>query len=235
MIRPSAGVSFAVIARWVSLPDRDVCELVNKKTFAPTRRPMEEWERIDQPHMYDFLPHDLRDLAIPALHKMWEEQEDPTRPKKKSTAFPASHFLLSNRLRAVQDGGLLTGTMTGGEDHQIPYYRHHRARKGRRKGSVFNKLIPANPLHAAIIGSMAEAMIDTPDLRAKLTTYVEANRVEMLKDQPEVPQLENERDEVKQRISTIVRCLTGTALADAQEELQRRRRGGTPSRPSCKL
>jgi hypothetical protein len=201
--------------------DRDVCELVNKKTFAPTRRPMEEWERIDQPHMYDFLPHDLRDLAIPALHKMWEEQEDPTRPKKKSTAFPASHFLLSNRLHAIQDGGLLTGTMTGREDHQIPYYRHHRARKGRRKGSVFNKLIPANPLHEALIGAMAEAMMDTPELRAKLTAYVEANRVEMLKDQPDVPQLENERDEVKQQISTIVRCLTGTALADAQEELQR--------------
>jgi hypothetical protein len=86
---------------------------------------------------------------------------------------------------------------------------------------VFSKLIPAKPLHNALCGAMAEAMMDTPDLRAKLTQFVEANRVEMLKDQPEVPQLENERDEVKQQISTIVRCLTGTALADAQEELQR--------------
>jgi hypothetical protein len=68
---------------------------------------------------------------------------------------------------------------------------------------------------------MAEAMLDTPDLRSKLTQFVEANRIEMLKDQPDVPQLESERDEVKQQISTIVRCLTGTALADAQEELQR--------------
>ena len=103
--------------------NRDECEMVMKKTFPPTRRPMSEWDRIDQPHMYDFLPQDLRDLAIAALHKMWDEREDPTRPKKKSTAFPASHFLLSNRLRAIQDEGLLTGTMTGREDHQIPYYR----------------------------------------------------------------------------------------------------------------
>ncbi len=86
---------------------------------------------------------------------------------------------------------------------------------------MFSKLIPAKPLHDALIGAMAEAMMDTPDLRAKLTAYVQAYRVEMLKDQPEVPQLEKERDEIKQQISTIVRCLTGTALADAQEELQR--------------
>jgi hypothetical protein len=200
--------------------NRDECELVNKKTFTPTRRPMSEWDRIDQPHLYDFLPHDLRDLAIAALYKMWADREDPTRPKRKPTAHPSSLFLLSDRLRAIQDGGLLIGTMSG-KKGQDPYYRHRRGKRGGRKGSVFSKLIPAKPLHDALIGAMAEAMMDTPDLRAKLTAYVQAYRVEMLKDQPEVPQLEKERDEIKQQISTIVRCLTGTALADAQEELQR--------------
>jgi hypothetical protein len=201
--------------------ERDECELVNKKTFTPTRRLMSEWDRIDQPHMYDFLPHDLRDLAVAALSKMWRQREDPTRPKKKTTAVPGSDYLLSGHLRAKQDGGHLTGTMTGREDHPIPYYRHRRSKKGRRNGSVFNKLIPAIPLHDAIINAMADAMIDTPDLRAKLTQFVETNRQEMLMDQPDVPQLETERDEVNQRISIIVRCLTGTALTDAQEELQR--------------
>jgi hypothetical protein len=200
--------------------NRDECELVNKKNFTPTRRPMSEWDRIDQPHMYDFLPHDLRDLAIAALYKMWADREDPTRPKRKTTAHPASHFLLSDRLRAIQDGGSLIGTMSG-KKGQDPYYRHRRGKRGRRKGSVFSKLIPAKPWHNALCGAIAEAMTDTPDLRAKLTQFVQSNRVEMLKDQPDVPQLENERDQVKQQINTIVRCLTGTALADAQEELQR--------------
>lgn len=46
--------------------ERDECDLV-LKTFAPKLRPIEEWDRIDQPHMYDFLPRDVRDFAIAAL------------------------------------------------------------------------------------------------------------------------------------------------------------------------
>lgn len=123
--------------------DRDECELVLKKTFVPKIRPIDEWEPIDQPHMYEFLPRDVRDLAVAAQAKIAEQRADPNRPAFKPSAHPASEYLLSGKLRAIQDDGVLIGTLSGRANKKTPYYRHRRSKRGHRKGSVFNNLIPA--------------------------------------------------------------------------------------------
>jgi hypothetical protein len=74
--------------------DRDTCEL----SFPPKLRPVDEWDRIDQPHMYDFLPCDVRDLAIRAQAQMWSHRLDPTRPRKQCNGHPASDYLFSRQL-----------------------------------------------------------------------------------------------------------------------------------------
>jgi hypothetical protein len=201
--------------------DRDACDLVLKKTFVPKLRPMDEWERIDQPYMYDFLPHDVRDLAIAAMAQVWQERTDPTRPKRKINAHPASDFLLSDRLTAVQDGGTLVGTMSGPADRQIAYYRHRRSKRGHRKGSVYNNLIPAKPLHEAVVAVLGEVLLDVPELKARLTRHLHDQRAAALRDQPDVAELEAERDQLKERIRVTMQVLTGAALDDAREELQR--------------
>jgi hypothetical protein len=198
--------------------DRDACELVLKKTFAPKLRPMDEWDRIDQPHMYDFLPRDVRDLAINAQAQMWQDRLDPARPKRTVNAHPASDYIFSRKLVAKQDSLPLIGTLSG---DGIQYYRHPKARNGRRKDSIFNRLIGAAPLHDASIKLLAETLLDEPLLREHLTIFVNEHRRNVRQDNPDVAQLRMERDELKQMIQATIRSLKGAALDEAQEELER--------------
>lgn len=47
------------------------------------------WERVDQPHMHDFLPRHVRELAIEAQAEMWRARTDPGRRPRKRNAHPA--------------------------------------------------------------------------------------------------------------------------------------------------
>jgi hypothetical protein len=198
--------------------DRDACELALKKTFTPKLLPMEDWDRIDQPHMYDFLPSDVRDLAIEAQAAMWEHRLDPTRPKKKCNAHPASDYMFSRKLVAKQDGEALVGTLSG---DGIEYYRHPKGRKGLRKGSIYNNLIAAKPLHKASVRLLADTLLDQTELRERLAEYVVEQRQSAHRDAEGVAELDAERDELQQLIQATVRTLRGAALADVQQELER--------------
>ncbi len=203
--------------------ERDEIELVLKKTFSPKLRPMDEWNRIDQPNMYDFLPRDLRDIAIAAQAKLSEERNDPNRAIKPAPVHRASDFLLSGKLRALQDkdNGTLIGTMSGTKDHKISYYRHRRSKRGRRKGSLFNNLIPAKPLHDAVINLLADILQDTPELRERLRQEVEAQRTAAHSDHQDIHGLETERDELQQQLRMVLATLKGSALKAAEPELRR--------------
>ena len=201
--------------------ERDEIDLVVKKSFSPKLRSMDDWERIDQPHMYDFLPRDVRDYAIEAQAQMWKERSDPMRPPRKINAHPASDYLLSGKLRAVQDGELLRGTLSGDSCNFAEYYRHPRSKRGRRKGSIFNNMIRADVLHEAIVALLADVLIDAPDLRDRLVHHLHEQRAAALQDEPNVAELEAERDELKEQIETTVLTLKGAALADARVQLQR--------------
>jgi hypothetical protein len=200
--------------------ERDECELVMKKTFVPKLRPVDDWDRIDQPHMYDFLPRDVRDLAIEAQAQLLEQRADPARRKRKPNAHPASLFFLSDRLRAAQ-GGRLVGTMSGPPGHKIPYYRHRRSKRGHRRGSVFNNLIPAKALHDAVINLLADVLEDMPGLREQLRQHVIAHRAAAERDNPDLAQLEAERDDLQHQITIILHSLKGAALVAQQPELER--------------
>lgn len=198
--------------------NRDELELARRKTFTPKLRPMEDWDRIDQPYMYDFLPGDIRDLAITAQAAIWAERADPTRKRRQFNAHPASEFMFSRKLVAKQDGETLIGTISGDD---IPYYRHPKARKGRRKGVVYNKLISATPLHEAAVRVLADVLLEADDLRHRLTEFVIQQRKCAKQDAPGVTELIAERDALKQMIQNTVRALTGPALEDARVELER--------------
>ena len=201
--------------------NRDEIELVIRKSFTPVLRPMEEWDRIDQPYMYDFLPRDVRNLAIIEQAKLWTHRADPTRKKPKPNAHPASLYLFSGRLIAKQDGTALTGTLSGPKGDKTPYYRHPRGKRGLRAGSVYNNVIRADVLHDAAVKVLAEVLSDVADLRARLTQFVIDQRNSALQDRPDVAELEKERDDVRLQITSVIRSLSGVALKDAQDDLER--------------
>jgi hypothetical protein len=152
---------------------------------------------------------------------MWQERTDPARQRRTPSAHPASEYLLSGRLRARQDDGVLVGTLSGPAGKKTAYYRRRRSKRGRLKGSIYNNLIPAKPLRDAVAALLADVLLDAPDLRDRLTRHLHEQRTEALRDRPDVAQLEAERDELRQQISATMQCLSGAALDDAKVELKR--------------
>lgn len=71
------------------------------------------------------------------------------------------------------------------------------------------------------MATLAQILLDAPDLKERLAQHLIEQRSEKLQDETDVAQLEAERDELKQRINTMLRVLSGPALADAEPELKR--------------
>lgn len=201
--------------------DRDEIELVMKKTFTPKLKAEDQWERIDQPYMYDFLPRDIRDLAIVDHAAIWKERVNPTRKKRKINAHPASLYLFSGLLRDTTHKEELKGTLCGREGSTVPYYRHPRSKNGWRKGSMFNGLIRADALHTEAVRILGDLLVNAPDLRDRLTAILLEQRNRTASSNVDVTALEAEAEELRAQITTTMRLLKGAALADAEEELAR--------------
>ncbi|HEX8325138.1 MAG TPA: recombinase family protein [Tepidisphaeraceae bacterium] len=200
--------------------NRDEVELVLKKTFAPKLNPQEDWDRIDQPYMYGFLPRDVRDLAIADHARLWSERADPTRPKRKTNAHPASDYLFSGMLQAKQDDAVLRGTLSGREGSTVPCYCHPKLRKP-LKGSIYNRLIRADVLHEAAVKTLADLLIEAPDLRSRLRAMLQEQRRETVLSNIDVNALVAEAEEIDLQITTTVKALKGAALTAAADELDR--------------
>lgn len=198
-------------------------ELATARWFKPVLRPFDEWTRIDQPHLHDFLPSDVRALTIEGQAAMWRKRLDPTQAsaRPKHAAKPGSAYLLSGKLVAVQDDGKepLTGTLCGRADAKTEYYRHLRSKRGRRKGSVYNNLIRAEPLHKELLRVLRETLLAAPDLRGTLTELVAEHRRHADEATVATDALEREKAEVGAQIGMILGTLTGAARKVAQAQL----------------
>jgi hypothetical protein len=154
---------------------------------------------------------------------VWARRADPTRKKRTPNAHPASLYLFSRRLVAKQDGEALTGTLSGPKGAKTPYYRHPKGKRGLRAGSIYNNGIRADVLHTAAVKVLAEVLSDVADLRTRLTQFVIDQRNAALQETPDVAALEKERDDVKLQINSIIKSLSGAALHDVQDDLERLR------------
>ena len=128
--------------------------------------------------------------------------------------------------------GTLSGPKNGPKTH---YYRHKHSKRQRGKGSVYNKLIPAKPVHDALLGLLADVIATLPDLRGRLIEEVKRYRQAMPAADGSFDSLRQERDNLTGQITMVIRCLSGAAMNDVQAELERfgpppqRGRGGHPA------
>ena len=203
--------------------DRSETELATATHFQPVLLPRSEWIEDDQPHMVDFLPRHVRDLAIYAQAQMWEQRLDPTRPRRAYTAHPASDYLLSNLLVDNVHFEPLVGTLSGPKGQKTQYYRHKRAKRKKLKGSVWNNVLRCDALHEGLLNVVREVALDTGDLRERLIALA----TERGNDQDDAgnerrgpAELEAERREIASQIELICQCLSGAALVDAKPRLQ---------------
>lgn len=184
------------------------------------RRPREDWFIQDQPLMKDFLDADLRALAIADHDRRWEHESDPDRPKHHKGRHVASEYLLTGLLVAKQDGETLSGILCGRQGHKVRYYRHRRGRRGYIKGSIFNRMIPAEPLEDAILKVLSDAILSIDDLRSVIIAKVEQeSRASSATE--DIAALQRKREDLRRRTQTLVATLDEETLADAQPVLDR--------------
>lgn len=185
------------------------------------RRPQTEWFIQDQPLMADFLEEPVRKLAMAAHEQLWRKRGDPTCPKVHRNQHAASDYLLSGLLVAKQDGGKMVGVLCGRVGKKVRYYRHRRGRRGYRKGSVYNRMLQAEPLEKAVIGVLEQVLADDRQIEERIRRFA-VQQAGTATDQTQV--LENlraRRDAVRRKTELIVSTLDEATLADASGELQR--------------
>ena len=190
------------------------------KNIPVRQRPQAEWFIQDQPLMAEFLEPEIRKLAVAEHEKLWARRGDPDRPSASRSKHKASDYLLSGLLFAKQDGGGMVGVLCGRVGRKVRYYRHKRGRTGYRKGSIFNRVIPAEPLETAIVGVVQEILADLPNLRERIMGFISEQAKTAGKDGAVLADLHQRREQVRRRTELIVRTFDEEAMQDAQAALE---------------
>lgn len=204
--------------------DHDPTVLANCRTTPKLRRSPDDWIWEEQPRLRGLLPVELADKAMPLIKQLhlerWERSQDPTRPKKSTSKHKASEYILTGILFAKQDGAPLTGVLCGKVGKKTRYYRHRKGRLGYRKGSVFNKMVPAQALEDGILDLIQQIITNTPDLRERLIAAL-IRQLSSSLTQQQLDDLKEQRSKLAARLQLIVRTLDEDSLADVRPEIDR--------------
>lgn len=180
-----------------------------------------EWYIQPQPRMAEFLEPAVRKLAEAEHERIWKTRWDPTREKQSRSRHKASDYLLTGLLVAKQDGEPLTGVLCGRVGKKVRYYRHRRGRRGYRTGSIFNRLLQAEPLERAVIGILQEVLADIPLLRERILRFAVEQSSTAENQDGKLEELRDRREKLRRRTELIVSTLDEETLADARLELDR--------------
>lgn len=202
----------------------DAKTLANCHVAPKQHRPPAEWLWQDQPLMKDFLPEPLAKQARREIESLllerWQRRQDPTQPTRSTNKHKDSPYILTGLLFAAQDGEDLSGVMCGNEGHRKRYYRHRKGNANYRKGSIFNRLIPAEALETAVVKLLRNVLIDSPMLRERVLQAI-ADRPSTDASRTQLAEAQRERDAIASRVQLIVQTLDEASLADARPALDR--------------
>jgi predicted site-specific integrase-resolvase len=185
-------------------------------------RPPSEWVWQKQPGMADFLPADLAAKALPQIESLllvrWERSQELSRQTRSTNKHKNGDYILTGVLVAKQDGEPLTGVLCGKVGKKVRKYRHRRASRGYRKGSIFNNYIRAAELEEAVLTLVAEVIADAPWLREQVIASLRASQPDA-ESAERLESLRSQREKLAQRVRFIMRTLSEEHLADVQPEL----------------
>jgi hypothetical protein len=170
--------------------------------------------------MEHFLDTEIRTLAMAEHERIWRFRGDADRPKQSKSKHQTSDYLLTGLLFAKQDGEPLVGVLCGRVGKKVRYYSHRRGRRGYLKGSVFNRLIAAQPLEDAIVDLVARTLTNDDGLRDRIIAMVEEEAHKTVSAEG-LAELQQRRDRIKKKTALIVSALDEETLADAREEIDR--------------
>ncbi|MGC8624055.1 MAG: recombinase family protein [Phycisphaerae bacterium] len=156
--------------------------IATKRTIPPRLRPPQEWVWQDQPYLKDYLSEPLRGIAAERIDTIWTQRCLKDRKKRSYNTHATSQYLLTDLLRAKQDGRLLKGQTSGPRDKYVRYYAHPISRKYPELAGFPSHIFRADLLEQSLLSVLTETLRAMPDLKDQIKLIVQA---ELAAQQPD--------------------------------------------------
>ena len=194
--------------------------LATKRTIPQRLRPPEEWIRQNQPYLKDYLSEPLRGIAAERIDTIWTQRCLKDRKKRSYNTHATSQYLLTDLLRAKQDGRLLKGQTSGPRDKYVRYYAHPISRKYPELAGFPSHIFRADLLEQSLLSALTETLRAMPDLRDEITKIVQA---ELAAQQPDtadtLDQLLLQRTAISKKISRLLDFETDDPIPEVKDKI----------------
>jgi hypothetical protein len=216
--RRKAGIYFVQSENQPQPSEVTLEELANTGRVKAKRRPREEWLERIQPHLEDFLPEPVREIARGRIEQYLESIAD-AKPIKADRDRHRSHFyLLKGILRSKQGNYLMTGRVGGTKGKERRSYAVSRGETVPKSNDILRRRVPAQALEDAVVAVVREVVRSIPDLQALLNELILEN---MKTVQGDVEKPEELKKEIQRKQKQLA-LLTDDVQLDDDDVLTRK-------------
>jgi len=189
-------------------------------------RPREDWYRVECPELIEYLPPEIRPLALEHVNKYLDRFEHGHVPKSKPVEpkYGASErsmqFPLAGILKERTTGSEMRGSSSASKKYA--YYRISRSHRYHSSAKQYLKrALPAKPIHRAILEEIEELICNAADLRSMLIDEIQSQDRQRGGSHDEVEQLKKELHALDRKAGSLLDQLEGGFAEQAKSKLQR--------------
>jgi hypothetical protein len=198
--RKKAGIYFITAEGQPQPSEVTLEELANNGRVKAKLRAREQWLERVQPHLDDYLPDPVRELACVRIEKYLESIADATPPKPDRDRHTDHSYLLKGILRSKQGNYPMTGRVSG-KDHRR--YAVARGESVPKSNNILRRRVPAEALEDAIVSVVREVVRSIPDLQAVLKELILQNIKTVQDDVDNPEQLKKELQRKQKQLALL--------------------------------
>jgi hypothetical protein len=211
--------------------------LANQRHVTRKQRPSSEWLIRPQPHLAEFLPEEIRELARASIETHLAKIADgaPVKPNRDRHLY--SSFFLKDFIFSKQGGHKMTGRV-GGRRGDARSYGVRRGTSIPKSGSVLGHRIRAEQLEAAVLEMTRELVLNRPGLEDAIKRLVASQINQRRNDHHHGDDLQRELARKRKQLVALVDGMTAeeddlltkkiTAIKSEIRELERRLKDSQP-------
>lgn len=221
--------------------DVDATQLSNGRPPRRTR-PKTDWVERAEPHLTGLLSESVKTAAVEKQRARLEALAERRPQPRNRDRHRDSDFVLKGILVSRQGGYPMTGRRTGKATCRKRYYAVSRAFTAPTSDATLRRLIPADPLEAAVIVALQLILMEGDHIRQRLTDIIRRELRAARKPGSDVAVLEAEQTKIEQQMSfaldeldTVGRAALSRKMKALQARLKeiqeqvRRARAATPA------
>jgi hypothetical protein len=201
--------------------DQDQLQAEKRTSIPATERPRNEWQLVDKPNLKDFLPPDVRGLAISYIMKLHDEDVITAKQaeRRRKTKHEDNSYVLSHIVRSKQTGETMRGDTTTkkrGDGRVSRRYYFDGSTAAKAITGIPARRVPAGPLEEAVVSAIFNVLNDRAWVESRVRSFVANMDNNTIDTASKRSALLSEREEINRRLKRIHK--TSNDLSD--EELE---------------